>query len=354
VLIAPYTNVKGLTMATVTIPLVSLESWVAAVLERAGLAQDEALPAAKRLLLADITGVRTHGLARLPSYWRQLTSGGLNPRPHLREEWHGNVLVIDADRGLGQIVGPRVLTRAMDALGPARSFVPFLIRNAGHFGALGSHLFEVAEAEMVAFLSQVTQPVMAPEGATRPAIGNNPIAFAAPRPDGPPLVIDFAVSNVARGKIHVAARDGEAIPRGWAIDSAGNPTTSPAAALAGSILPLAGHKGLALAMIVQVLAGVLAGARPLLSEGGAPSGVGAFGFVLDPAPIIGKEIFLQSMGEWTAHYLAAVGQNGRIPGERAAELRGKAKREGMELEGTLAVILIELGRESGAAFPHLR
>ncbi len=338
----------------VTIPLVSLEAWVAAVLERAGLDQDEALPAAKRLLLADITGVRTHGLARLPSYWRQLTQDGLNPRPCLREERHGSLLVIDADRGLGQIVGPRVLRRAMDALGPAQPFVPFLIRNAGHFGALGSHLFDVAEAGLVAFLSQVTQPVMAPEGATAPAIGNNPIAFAAPRPDGPPLVIDFAVSNVARRQNHHAARDGEAIPLGWAIDAGGDPTTSPAAALSGSILPLAGHKGLALAMIVQVLAGVLAGARPLLSEGGAPSGVGAFGFVLDPAAIIGKEAFERAMSEWTAHYLAAVGKHGRIPGERAAELRRKAEREGVVLEPALFPMLVELGRQSGAVFPSLR
>ena len=114
---------------------------------------------------------------------------------------------------------------------------------------------------------------MSHEGATRPAIGNNPIAYAAPRPDGPPFVVDFAMSNVARGKIHVAERDGLPIPEGWAIDAQGRPTTDAVAALAGSLLPAAGHKGLALAMIVEVLAGALTGARPLLSEGGAPGGV---------------------------------------------------------------------------------
>jgi LDH2 family malate/lactate/ureidoglycolate dehydrogenase len=298
-----------------------------------------------------VTGVRTHGVARLPSYWQQLGKGGLNARPNIAHAWRGNVLVIEADLGLGQVVGPCAFTLALDTLGPERAFVPFVIRNAGHFGALGSHLFDAAERGKVAFLSQVTQPVMSPVGATRPAIGNNPVAFGAPRPDGPPFVVDFAMSNVARGKIHVAIRDGAPIAEGWAIDPSGAPTTDPIAALAGSILPAAGHKGLALAMIVEVLGGVLAGARPLLSEGGAPGGVGAFGFVLDPAAIIGQDAFDQGMRRWTSHYLAAVGSHGRIPGERAAQLRADAQRDGLAIESALFELLVQLGREAGLAFP---
>ena len=338
-------------METINILLPALEAWVATIFQRAGLDEDSATSAARRLLLADITGVRTHGVARLPSYWRQLTRGGLNPRPNIQYSWLGTVLTIDADLGLGQIVGPRVIAHALDALESTRPFVPFIIRNAGHLGALGSHLFDVAENGNVAFLSQVTQPVMAPEGATRPAIGNNPIAFAAPRRDGPPFVVDFAMSNVARGKIHIAVRDGSPIEPGWAIDAEGRPTTDPVAALAGSILPAAGHKGLALAMIVEVLAGALAGARPMLSEGGAPGGVGAFGFVLDPAALAGQDAFDRAMSEWTTHYLAAVGEHGRIPGERAAELRAEAQRDGLEIEEALRLLLLELGRTAGAPFP---
>jgi len=336
----------------INIPLPVLEAWVTAVFQRAGVDDVAAGPAARRLLLADITGVATHGIARLPSYWRQLTrGGGLNPKPDIAYAWHGTVLTVDADLGLGQIVGPRVIARALDALDPARPFVPFIIRNAGHLGALGSHLFDAAEAGKVAFLCQVTQPVMSPEGATRPAMGNNPIAFAAPRRDGPPFVVDFAMSNVARGKLHVAQRDGLPIPPGWAIDPAGRPTTDVTAALAGSILPDAGHKGLALAMIVEVLAGALTGARPLLSEGGAPGGVGAFGFVLDPAEIAGPDVFDRTMSEWTSHYHAAVGTHGRIPGERAAELRAAAAREGIKIDEPLRLLLVELGETAGVGFP---
>jgi len=338
-------------METINILLPPLEAWVASIFRRAGLAEDTALPAAKRLLIADMSGVRTHGLARLPSYWKQFSRGGINPRPNITHVWRGNVLVFDADLGFGQIVGPRVFASALGALDGDRPFVPFLIRNAAHLGALGSHLFEVADQGKVAFLSQVTQPVMSPEGATRPAIGNNPLAFAAPRPDGPPFVTDFAMSNVARGKIHDALRDGTPIGEGWAIDPTGRPTMDPTAALAGSILPSGGHKGLALAMMVEVLAGVLTGARPLLSQGGAPDGVGAFGFVLDPAFILGRDAFDASMREWTSHYLAAVGQHGRIPGERAAELRRQAEQNGVPIEGALLQLLVQLGNEAGVAFP---
>jgi (2R)-3-sulfolactate dehydrogenase (NADP+) len=138
-----------------------LEAWVATIFQRTGLDESSAALAATRLILADITGVRTHGIARLPSYWRQLTRGGLNPTPNIQYMWQGTVLAVDADLGLGQIVAPRVIAHALGALGPERPFVPFIIRNAGHLGALGSHLFEVAEHGKVAFLSQVTQPVIA-------------------------------------------------------------------------------------------------------------------------------------------------------------------------------------------------
>src|SRR5450756_1279228 len=127
------------------ISLPALEAWVAAIFHRAGLEEGSAASAATRLILADITGVRTHGIARLPSYWRQLTRGGLNPRPNIAFTWQGTVLAIDADLGLGQIVGPRVIAHALGALGAERPFVPFITRNAGHLGALGSHLFDVAE-----------------------------------------------------------------------------------------------------------------------------------------------------------------------------------------------------------------
>src|SRR5215471_10970550 len=121
-------------MDTTHISLASLEAWVATIFRRAGLTDETALPAATRLLLADITGVRTHGLARLPSYWKQFERGGINPRPNITHAWRGTMLIVDADLGFGQIVGPHVFSLAMSALDESRPFVPILIRNAAHLG----------------------------------------------------------------------------------------------------------------------------------------------------------------------------------------------------------------------------
>src|SRR4051812_36624141 len=107
-------------METVNIALPTLEAWVTTIFHRAGLDGETAASAATRLLLADITGVRTHGVARLPSYWRQLTRGGLNPRPKIEFVWRGTILTVEADLGLGQVVGPRVMTYALEALEGAR------------------------------------------------------------------------------------------------------------------------------------------------------------------------------------------------------------------------------------------
>lgn len=331
--------------------LEALERWAGAVFGRAGLEPAVARKAASRLLLADRMGVRTHGLARLPSYWSQLRGGHINPRPRIGTAWRGGVLVAEADLALGQASVPDILAEAVGSLDPDRAFAAVLIRNVSHLGALGTHLVEVAEAGRIGFLAQVTQPVMAPAGATRPAIGNNPIAFAAPRPGGPPLVFDFAASRVARGKVHEAARDGVTIPPDWAIGPDGEPTTDAEIALAGSILPAADHKGIALAMMVEVLAGALTGARPMLSAGGAPAGVGAFGFVLAPEWVTDGDAFAAGMSAWIGRYAASVGEHGRIPGERAAALTEAAGRSGIDLPGSLHGRLVELAREAGVPFP---
>jgi LDH2 family malate/lactate/ureidoglycolate dehydrogenase len=332
-------------------PYEKLRKWTQAIFVEAGLDEASAALAAPQLLLADMMGVGTHGVARLPAYWRQLLQGGLNARPKIVEDWHGNLLVAEADLGLGQLVGPRVIRTALDALCTATSLVPFVIRNAGHLGALGTLLVDAAEAGKIAFISQVTQPVMAPEGSPRPLIGNNPIAFAAPRPNGAPLLFDFAASRVARGKVHMAALRGERLEPGWALDDRGKPTEDPAAALAGSLLPAADHKGLALAMMVEVLAGALTGARPKVSANGAPGGVGAFGFVIDPQAVNGSQYF-DIMSEWTDAYVDGAAGYGRLPGERSARMRREAGETGLGLPDSLVAILVSLGREAGVHFPE--
>lgn len=255
-----------------------------------------------------------------------------NDAPNIAYTWQGTVLTVDAD-----LASARSWPRAPSRMRWVRS------PRSGR-----SCPFSSAMPDVSAHSARIC--LMSPRTAR---IGNNPIAFAAPRPDGPPFVVDFAMSNVARGKIHVVVRDGLPIPAGWAIDAQGAPTTDPMAALAGSLLPAAGHKGLAPAMIVEVLAGALTGARPLLSEGGAPGRVGAFGScsIRWRWPDKRPSARACAHGPLIIIDYSAAGAHGRIPGERAAELRAAAKLNGIEIEDALLALLVELGATAGAPFP---
>jgi LDH2 family malate/lactate/ureidoglycolate dehydrogenase len=301
-----------------SIPAQALEHWTRGVLIRVGLTEDDAALAAAGLVDADRRGYATHGIARLDAYVARLRTGEINPTPRIVFAEQGGVLSIDGDLGLGQAVGVRAVDAALSRLGGGRAAQIFLLKRSGHLGALGYYVRRAALAGKVALIAQVSQPIMAPRGALAPAIGNNPIALAAPMPDGPPLVVDLSCSRVARGNVFLAARTGETIPDDWAIGRDGRPTTDPAEALLGAMLPMGDHKGLALAMLVQVLAGSLTGTEP---HSGASKGVaievGAFGLVADPDALVGRDAFDAHMARWTAHYRAAIGEHGRLPGRAA-------------------------------------
>ncbi|KXA70994.1 hypothetical protein AXA74_20865 [Bordetella hinzii LMG 13501] len=329
-----------------------LIDWTSGVLAHCGLARADARLAAQRLVQADAMGVGTHGVARLPVYAGQLREGTLNARAALETERESpGLLRLRAHRMLGQLAAMRGLALAADAVAAGQAIVTFTISEVGHLGALRTHVAPLAEAGLVAFLCQSTQPVMAGEGARGPAIGNNPFAFAAPRADGPPLLMDMAASRVARGHLLAARREGQALPPGWAIDAQGLPTTDPAAGLAGAVLPAAGHKGLAWAMLVQVLAGALTGSRPD-RQASAAAGAGAYGFVIDPAGFAGRAAYDAGMAHWLDVYRAAYGAAARLPGEGSESALRRSATQGIPLSGALAGELAVLGRDLGFSFPH--
>lgn len=334
------------------LPVARLAGWSARLLEAAGLEVKDAELAALMLVDADRRGLSTHGVARLTAYTERLAAGDMVARPRFQVEDRGGVLMIDGGGGLGQVAATRAVDEALARLSD-RAFQAFLLRNAGHFGALGGYVRRAAERGQVAFIAQVSQPIMAPEGATAAAIGNNPIAFAAPVPGGAPLVFDMSCSKVARGNVLLAARTGQPIPGDWAIGRDGRPTTDPSEALLGAMLPLGGYKGLGLAMLVQVLAGSLTGAVPRALPGqGAAADVGAFGFVLDPDQLAGRAAFDAHLADWIARYRAAVGGDGRLPGERAERQAIESDRDGIALSPTISKELALLGARQGVPFPR--
>ena len=196
----------------------------------------------------------------------------------------------------------------------------------------------LAEAGLVALAFGNTPKAMAPWGGRQPLFGTNPIAFAVPQRARPPMVVDMALSQVARGKILTAAQKGEAIPEGWAVDERGAPTTDATAALKGALQPIGGAKGAALALMVEVLAVALTGARfgyeatSFFDADGAPPGVGQLLIAIDPGAFGGSDVF----GDRIAALAGMIeGDGARLPGTRRIALREKAQREGVTVDSKL-------------------
>jgi LDH2 family malate/lactate/ureidoglycolate dehydrogenase len=327
--------------------------WLQQVFAACGLASDAAKTAAATLVRTNARGIDTHGVTRVLVYVQKLKSGEINAaaRPRL-DDRHG-VLHYHADGALGQSAGVAAVDAAVHAAGRQAS-VTMVVHEIGHLAALGMFVLRAAEAGMLALLTQSTPPVMGLAGAKGAAIGNNPLAFASPVAGLPPLVFDMAASGVARGNVVMAARAKRAIPEGWAIDEEGRPTTDADAALRGAMLPVAGHKGIGLAMMVECLAGSLSGAKPAsmtgAKAGSAPARVGAFLTVINPELTTGRAAYDESMSAWIAQYKAASGADGRYPGERAAQLETERRRDGIPLPPETIADLVKVGEMCGVAF----
>ncbi|MEM9780086.1 MAG: Ldh family oxidoreductase, partial [Pseudomonadota bacterium] len=212
------------------------------------------------------------------------------------------------------------------------------IHRSHHFGVAGHHCEDLADKGYIAFVYGNAPKAMAPWGATKPVLGTNPIAFAAPMPDGPPLVIDMALTTVARGKILAAREVGDTIPEGWALGPDGEPTTDPVTALAGSMAPIGGAKGAALALMVEVMSAALAGAAfgteasSLFDPEGPPPNLGQTILAIDADTMSGG-MFSARMADLAGTYYELDGV--RFPGARRIGLRARAETEGVRVNTLL-------------------
>jgi LDH2 family malate/lactate/ureidoglycolate dehydrogenase len=338
-------------------PVPALEQWVEAVFRTCGVPEPDARTAAAVLVRSESRGYRTHGLGRVPSYVQRLEAGDFNPRPDMRHRKFTGGVVLDADGAMGHVAGPHAVAIGLEALEDAGS-VLIAIGECGHLGALGIHALLAAEAGALCVLGQRTPPLLAMEGFARAAIGHNPIAFGCPVPGGSPIVFDMACSVAARGHILLAAREGEPIPAGWAVDELGAPTTDAQRALGGALLPAGGHKGVGLSMLVECLAGALSASAASLSsmhapvpQSGAMGRQGAFMWLVKPGAFVEGTLFGAYMEQWTRHYLEAGRGNSRLPGARGGILESEAARAGLELSAAIEAELAALGTRLGLPFP---
>lgn len=289
---------------------------------------------AEALVAAEADGLKGHGLSRLPSYCGQSASGKVDgfARPEATQV-AAAAIKVDARHGFAYpalALAVEKLTR----LTPETGIAVAAVSNSHHCGVAGHHVEALARNGLCGLLFANTPQAIAPWGGSRGVFGTNPIAFAAPRADAEPLVIDLSLSKVARGKIMFAQQEGKPIPEGWALDPEGSPTTDPAAALAGTMLPMGEAKGAALVMMVEILAAALTAANfgyeasSFFAADGPPPGVGQLLITLAPGPLAGG----QYESRMAALIEAVLGQgNTRLPGDRRLISRQQAESDGLRL-----------------------
>ena len=344
-------------MSLVRFTPAALHAFAAACFEAAGMTTMDAACVADNLLLADLRGVDSHGVTRVPIYAERLRRGAVaaDARPVLLRGTGRAARLLDGCNAMGAVVGHHAMAEAIAAARDHGIGIVAACRS-NHFGICADYALRAADAGMISLVASNTARSMAIWGAREAALGTNPIAFGIPRTDGPHLVLDMATSVVARGKIIERAKRGEAIPDGWALDSAGRPTTDAQSAVAGVVLPFAGPKGSGLALMVESLGGVLSGAAiaagigNLYGEFDRAQDIGHVFMALDPDAFIGRAAFAQRMAGLAAEMKALARAEGvaeiLLPGEIEAGLTVHRRREGIALPPN---VVDELHREATAA-----
>jgi LDH2 family malate/lactate/ureidoglycolate dehydrogenase len=224
-----------------------------------GMPEADARLVADTLVQADLWGHQSHGVLRLGWYWERLRNGVMRPvtQPEFVVD-AGAIAVIDGHDGVGQVLARHAMQEAVRRA-RAHGIGAVGVRNSNHFGTCMYYTMAGARQGCVMLLTSNGGPAMAPWGGRKKIVGTNPWSIAAPAGNLPPFCVDMANTGVARGKIYLARNRRQPIPEGWAINAAGEPTTDPQEAIDGIILPMAGHKGYAIAAMVDMMSGVLTG-----------------------------------------------------------------------------------------------
>ncbi|RWX76573.1 Ldh family oxidoreductase [Neorhizobium lilium] len=326
--------------------LLEAETLVKRVFEANGVLPATARSVALALVHAEAAGQSGHGLRRVPAYVKQVRTGKVDGQATaVAERTRPGVLAVDAAHGF-----------AYPALDLAVAQLPAMVREQGiafaaihrshHAGVMALTVERFAEQGLVAMMFANAPASMAPWGGKVPLFGTNPIAFATPLEGADPLVIDLALSKVARGKVMEATQKGTDIPDDWAFDVDGNPTTDAVAAMKGTMAPSGGAKGAALALMVEVLAAGLTGAHfshqasSLFDEKGPPPSLGQAIIAIDPSAAAGAGAARRLAD--LAHEMAR--QDGvRLPGRRGRGLRAEAAKHGIKIEDDVMAAIKALG-----------
>jgi len=337
-----------------------------------GITKEDATQAADVLASADLRGIDSHGVARLYSYFGLLNEGLINPKPRIAAVRSTlSTATIDGDNGLGLVVGPQANRIVMDMADKAGSgWVS--VCNTNHFGIAGYYVLQALERDMIGWAMTNSSSLVTPLWGAQRMLGTNPIAIAFPGKEEPPIVIDFATSAVAYGKLEIARRKIESIPLGWGIDRNGRDTTNPEDIIdGGCMLPLGsdrergGQKGYCLGVMVDVLCAVLGGAnwgpfappfalRQVIPTRSVGKGIGHFFGAMRIDGFIDPAEFKRQIDEYVRTFRAskpAPGTNGPlIPGDPERLAEADRRKNGVPLLMPVVEDLRAISKQTGIPF----
>jgi LDH2 family malate/lactate/ureidoglycolate dehydrogenase len=333
----------------------------ARILEAAGTPVEAAEIVGRSLATADLRGVSSHGVSRLPAYLRRVQAGLIQPAavPEIVAETPASV-TIDAGAGFGHAIGWYAMGAAIERAA-THGIGAAAVRNSTHFGIAGFFAERASAQGLVGIATSNGAALMAPPGTSTRVLGTNPLAVAIPNGDAGPILLDMATSTAALGKILLARDAGTAIPAGWALDLEGRPTSDPAVAAAGLLTPLGGHKGFGLALALEVLSAGLSGASAGPNAGSVyrtwdrPENLGHFFLAIDPAAFGGAQSFLATVAGLAEAIHGATtvagGVPALLPGEVERQQEARARRDGLPVTLAMAASLEEAASLAGLASP---
>lgn len=339
-----------------TYSIATLEAFVKDLFAANGCPADDAAEIAGDIVSISAGGIDTHGLNRVPVYINAIQKGRISARPKVSVSGKGSVIRVDADNGMGHLAARAALDHGIGAAKENGIGVVY-VQHSNHFGAAYEYCRQAAEQNVASFVFTNAPIAVAPFGGRSPYFGTNPISMGFPNRNYP-IIVDMSTSAAARGKLVKAKEEGRAIPEGWALDSEGHATTDPAAGLAGVLLPMAGPKGYALALAVEMFGAVLPDAA-LSPEVGylydleetKPCNAGhCFIFVSMEPPFMDEGI-TQRTDDFVAALKAVPPAKGfeevLIPGEDRWIVRQKRLAEGIPVADGLYTQLNELAMHAG-------
>lgn len=352
---------QELSAETVLIAAELARKFVATLLTGKGLPGEDADIVARCLVRADLRGVDTHGISRLPGYLDRLKRGLINPRPALQPQTvTAAVAQLDGENGFGFVVATRAMAAAMEIAG--RIGIGLVsARRSTHFGMAANYLLQAVEQGFVALVFTNASPAMPPWGGRSALLGTSPFAAGAPGGAKGPFILDMAPSVAARGKIRKALRLGQPIPADYALDKDGRVTTDPARALEGVVLPIGGPKGSGLSMLMDILGGVISGAAFGGDVGDQykvfdrPQNVGHFFLAMKPDLFMSVDEYRSRMDELLDRIRTAPRAEGfdeiLIPGEPEARQEAQRLKAGIPYRVSDLKPLIDEARSSGLPVP---